>query len=166
MLKKDKYVKGFTLAEVLVTLALTSVAITLSYGTLTYIQQLYQGYKLQNKFINQVTDLKKRLDYEALTCDRITEESENRFEIRRDSSTIYLQILEKKLLVKKQDHCDTFNLEAKNIKKEYEKMKNPLWSNRLVKTLAFEAAFTKQQFSFYLNKEHDAALKLALDNEE
>lgn len=161
-----KKIKGFTLAEVLVTLALTSLAITLSYSTLTYIQKLFYSYKTQNKFINQYTDLKRRLDHEALKASVIIENSENDFTIKRDSSTIQFKILEKVILLKKETRCDTFHIEAKKIKKDYEMMKNPIWSKKLLRSLQFEVEFTKQKFNFYFYKNYDAAVKLELDKEE
>lgn len=161
-----KKIKGFTLAEVLVTLALTSLAITLSYSTLTYIQKLFYSYKTQNKFINQYTDLKKRMDHESLKASVIIENSENDFTIKRDSSTIQFKVLEKVILLKKAERCDTFHIEAKKIKKEYELMKNPLWSNKLLRSLQFEVEYTKQKFNFYFYKNYDAAVKLELDKEE
>ncbi|MBA3681209.1 MAG: prepilin-type N-terminal cleavage/methylation domain-containing protein [Bacteroidetes bacterium] len=165
--KNKKYhVKGFTLAEVLITLALTSLAITLSYSTLTYIQKLFYNYKEQNKFINEYTDLKKRMDLESLKASTFIENSENNFTIKRDSSAINLQILEKVILLKKATQCDTFHIVAKKITKEYEFMKNPLWANKLIKSLTFEVEFTKQKFNFYFYKNYDAAIKLELDKEE
>jgi len=51
--RKNKYLKGFTLVEVLIALILTSITITFSYGTLSYIQKIFNGYKDQNRFINE-----------------------------------------------------------------------------------------------------------------
>src|SRR4051812_3123530 len=105
---KRFFLKGFTIAEILVVLALTSISITLSYSTLTYVQKLFSSYKYQNKFLNEFTDLKKRLDYESLRSSSVIEESENTFLIRRDSLTSSLQLLDKVILVKRNEHCDTF----------------------------------------------------------
>jgi len=164
--KTKKYtLKGFTIAEVLVTLVLTSLAITLSYATLNYVRRLFYSYKTQNKFINQYTDLKNRLSYEALKSDRITEDSENKFSIQRDSATAFLQITSDYILLVRHEQADTFYIKAKNIKKEYEAMQNPLWTNKLVKSLQFETAFTKQKFNFYIYKNYDASVKLELDEE-
>lgn len=163
---KKYFVKGFTIAEVLVTLALTSLAITLSYSTLTYIQKLFYSYKAQNKFINEYTDLKKRMDFESLRSTKIIEESENNFSIYRDSSKIELEIFEKVILFKKKTQTDTFHIEAKKIIKGYEMMKNPVWSNKLLNSLQFEVEYTKQKFNFYFYKKYDASVKLELDKEE
>ncbi|MCC6370239.1 MAG: prepilin-type N-terminal cleavage/methylation domain-containing protein [Bacteroidia bacterium] len=161
-----KYQKGFTIAEVLITLVLTSIAITLSYGTLNYIQKLFHAYTNQNKYINQITDLKQRLDFEAIKCDLVVEESENNFRIVRDTIESHLIITDKNILYKRQLNCDTFNIEAINLKKEYERIENPKWHNLLIKSLQFESSFTKQKFNFYFYKEYDAATKLALESTE
>ncbi len=162
--KKEKYyVKGFTIAELLVVLALTSISITLSYGTLNYIQKLFVEYKKQNKFLNEFTDLKKRMDYESLKADLVTEVQENKFEIRRDSGVAILQLMEHVILLKRNEHCDTFHISARHIKKEYEAMENPAWYNKLVSQILFETDFTKQTFHFCFYKDHEASVKLALD---
>jgi hypothetical protein len=149
-----------------VTLVLTSIAITLSYSTLTYIQKLFYNYKDQNRFINEYTTLKKRFDFESLNAKLIIEEGENKFVIKRDSGDVSVEINEKIILLKKGEHCDTFHIEAKNIKKEYEIMKNPVWTGRLINQLMFETEFTKQKFNFYFYKNYDASVKLALDKTE
>ncbi len=163
---KKYFLKGFTIAEVLVTLALTSLAITLSYSTLTYIQKLFYSYKAQNKFINEYTDLKKRMDFESLNALLVFEEGENEFKILRDSSKIEFTIFEKTILFKKANQVDTFHIEAKKIKKEYEEMKNPRWANKILRSIQFEAEYTKQKFNFYFYKNYDASVKLELDKEE
>jgi prepilin-type N-terminal cleavage/methylation domain-containing protein len=165
--KKLKYkVKGFTITEVLVTLALTSIAITMAYGTMTYIQKLFYNYKDQNRFINEYTSLKKRMDFESLNAKMIVEEGENKFVIKRDSLNASLEFRINDILFKKGDRCDTFHISAKNIQKDYEVMKNPLWTGKLVNTLKFEVQFTKQKFNFYFYKNYDSSVKMELDKEE
>jgi prepilin-type N-terminal cleavage/methylation domain-containing protein len=165
MIKKENtyQLKGFTIAELLVVLVLTSISITLSYTSLTYIQKLFAEYKKQNKFLNEFTDLKKRLDYESLKADLVIEEQDNNFTIRRDSFSSTLQLLDHVILLKRNERCDTFHLSAKNIKKEYELMRHPLWTNKLVNKLQFEIEFTKQKFAFCLYKDHATAIKLKLE---
>jgi hypothetical protein len=164
--KEIRKLKGFTIAEVLVVLALTSLSITLSYATLTYIQKLFVNYKQQNKFLHQYTDLKDRLNYESLKALKVVEESENNFVISRDSSQATLRISETVVLLKKDGQCDTFHFSAKNIQKEYEQMQNPVWTNKLVKSLRFEVEFTKQKFNFSFYKQHEARIKLKLEEEK
>jgi prepilin-type N-terminal cleavage/methylation domain-containing protein len=155
--------KAFTIVEMLITLALMSVVITMSYTTLTYMQKLFSSYKMQNKFINQYTDLKKRMDYESVKAAMVTEESEHNFLIHRDSIITLLQINDKAILLKRGEQCDTFNIIAKNIKVEYEPINNPAWNNKLIRSLQFETEFIKQKFNFTFTKNYEAALKLALN---
>lgn len=159
--------KGLTLAEVLVTLALTSIVITLAYSTLNYTQKLFYNYKKQNQFIIEYTDFKSRMYYESLKASTFIEQNETTFLINRDSlQTTVLQFFPKVILMKRNENCDTFHIEATNIKKEYEAIKNPLWANKLIKSLVFETQFTKQRFNFYFYKNYDASVKLELDKEE
>ncbi len=158
--------KGLTLAEVLVTLALTSIVITLSYSTLNYTQKLFYNYKKQNQFLNEYTDFKNRMNFESLMAKTILEQNETTFLINRDSIQTTLQFFSNVVLLKRNDNCDTFHIEAKNIKKEYEKIKNPLWTNKLIKLLVFETEYTKQKFNFCFYKNYDASVKLELDKED
>lgn len=149
--------------EVLVTLALTSIAITMSYGTLTYIQKLFYNYKKQNKFITEYVDFKKRMDYESQNAQIILEEGKNTFLIKRDRTSNQLIFTENAILFKSTFHCDTFHIKAEKISKEFEMMKNPAWSNKLLNSLKFETEFSKQKFNFYFYKTYDSSVKMALD---
>ncbi len=157
------HLKGFTIAELLVVLILTSISITLSYSTLTYVQKLFSAYKNSNKFLNEWSDLKKRLDFESMKAERVTEEKENYFRISRDTVDSWLEIKEKLILLKHRETCDTFHIEVKNLKKKYEVLQNPLWANKLLTELQFETDYSKQKFIFSFIKQHSAALKLKLE---
>jgi len=159
----DHTLKGFTLAEVIVTLALTSMVIVFAYGILTYVQKLFYSYKGQNRFIQEYTTFKERMDHEALYSAYITEQSETTFKIKRDSVIIDLEILSNVVLLKNGLVCDTFHFAALQLKKEYEKMPDTYSLNKLIKTLNFDVEFSKQKFSFMFEKDYDASVKLKLD---
>jgi prepilin-type N-terminal cleavage/methylation domain-containing protein len=152
--------KGFTLAEVMVTLVLTTIVVTFAYGTLSYVQKLFYSFKGQNRFIQEFTCFKQRMDHEALYAEWIKEQGENKFEIKRDSIITHLEILEHVILMKRGLATDTFHMEAKAIKKEYEVMPVAGTSNRLIKGLYFKTEFSKQAFNFQIKKKHDASVKL------
>lgn len=162
--QRNRYqLKGFTIAELLVVLILTSVSITLSYSTLSFVQKLFSEYKKSNKFLNEFTDFKKRMDFESLKAEQIAEESENSISIKRDSVKANLEFKEHVILLKRNQHCDTFHFEAKKITKKYELIQNPLFSNKLIRELRFETEYGKQKFVFCFTKEHSASLKLKLE---
>lgn len=154
---------GFTLAEVIITLALTSMVITFAYGTLSYVQKLFFTYKDQNRFMQEYTNFKVRMDHEALYCDWMMEQGENKFRIKRDSSFIDVEFLKHVILVRKAGNCDTFHLVPGTLKRRYEPMNNPTMTNKLVSALNFDMAFSKQTFSFCFLKNYDASVKLKLD---
>ncbi|PBQ30234.1 hypothetical protein CNR22_00155 [Sphingobacteriaceae bacterium] len=162
--RTHKKLKGFTITELLIVLVLTSLSIIFSYGTLNYIQKIFSDYKKQNRFLNEFTVFKSRMDMESIKSISVIEQKESTFEIRRDSSLIVLQLNEEVILLKKEGACDTFHIAAKKISKEYELMKNPAWTNKLLSKLEFETEFSKQKFFFSFNKEHSASFKLALEN--
>ena len=86
VLKIKTRVPGFTIAEILVVLALTSLSVALSYSALNYTQKIFTSYQGQNRFLNQYTDLTERLRYESLKADLITDLGNDTFRILRDSS--------------------------------------------------------------------------------
>lgn len=157
---------AFTLAEVIVALALTSMAIMFAYGTLTYVQKLFMNYKDQNRFIQEYSTFKERMDHEALYSEWVIQKNENTLSIKRDSSVISVEFLKNVILMKSEEACDTFHLTALDINKEYEEMHDQDMTNKLVKTLKFDVKFSRQKFSFYFYKQYDAFVKLKLDKIE
>ena len=153
--------KGFTLAEVMVTMALTAIVITFAYGTLSYVQKLFYSYKDQNRFVQEFTNFKQRMDHESIYSEFVTENGENTFSIKRDSTVTNLKFLPEVILMQRGNKCDTFHLAAKNIKSEYEKMSNS--SERLLKELSFKVEFSKQAFNFQFTKEYDASVLLKIE---
>jgi prepilin-type N-terminal cleavage/methylation domain-containing protein len=158
-------VKGYTIIEVMVTLVLTSLAITMSYSALTYVQKMFVSYKNQNLFIERFTSLKERINYEILKADMVAEEDENSFKITRDTITTLLKLEDKFIVLSKGARQDTFYTEVSGIKKEFEIIKNPVWQNKLVSHLEFETEFGKQKFKLGFYKPHEASLKLKLDKD-
>jgi prepilin-type N-terminal cleavage/methylation domain-containing protein len=158
-------VKGYTIIEMMVTLVLTSLIITMSYSALTYVQKMFISYKSQNLFIEKFTSLKDRINYEILKADIVSEESANQFKITRDSSSAMLILMDKFIVLTKGVRQDTFYTEVSNIKKEFELIKNPMWQNKLIQSLEFETKFTKQKFVLRFQKVHEASLKLELDKD-
>jgi prepilin-type N-terminal cleavage/methylation domain-containing protein len=155
-------INGFTLAEVIITLALTSMAVAFAYGTLSYVQKLFFSYKQQNRFMQEYTAFKERMDHEALYSEYVIEQDENVFRIKRDSGFIDLEIKKLHILMKKGTACDTFHFSAENIKKEYELMPNSNLAGRLVNLIGFETEYSKQKFNFVFSKKYDASIKLKL----
>jgi prepilin-type N-terminal cleavage/methylation domain-containing protein len=156
-------VNGFTLAEVIVTLALTSMVITFAYGTLTYVQKLFSSYRNQNRFMQEYTCFKERMDHEALYADWMMEQGENSYRIKRDSVFIDVEFLKTVTLLKNGVICDTFHLVPENLKKMYEPIGDPLMKNKLVRSLNFDIEYSKQKFSFSFLKNYDASVKLKLE---
>lgn len=159
-------VNGFTLTEVLVVLALTSVSITVSFSALNLTQRLFTEYKSQNRFLLEFTNLKQICAREALHAKRIIETGSNSFAMERDSLSLQMKIEPEHVLLFKNQHCDTFHFKAQNIVLVYEKMSSPEWQNRLVKELSFDVFFGKQSYTFSFLKPHDASVKLALEIKE
>lgn len=160
---KHHRLKGFTLTEVLVTLALTSIAITFAYGSFNYVNKLFIDYRQQNRFLTECINLKNRLSYEMLYADSFMESGENEFLSKRGNDSVSIEIKENCILFKKNEACDTFHLEVREIAKSFEYMKNPVYVNKLVAGLNFEVEFSKQRFNFYFYKQHCGDVKLLFE---
>lgn len=163
---KLNYVKGFTIAEMLITLVLTSASITLSYHTLSYVQKLFYSYKEQNQFLQQYTHLKRVLDDECLKSDKLIEENENEFSFYNDTLITQFKISESLLILKKGLRTDSVKTKALHIQKTYENFNNPNFKNKFINSLSFEVLYTKQKFNFYIYKNYDASVKMELEKQE
>ncbi len=161
---KRASVKGLTLMEVLITLALTSIVVTMAYTGLNYIQKLHANYQQQTRFINSYSYFKKRLDTECLKAKTIIETTENEFLVQRDSGTVIIKFLPKTIITTHNAVTDTFFLEAKNITKNYQTIKNPLYAGKLVQSISFDCFYSKQKFIFYFYKAYDASTVLSLED--
>lgn len=165
---KEKYIRnklnGFTLPEVMVTLALTSLTITFAYGTLSYIQKLFVSYRMQNEFILEYINLNQRLKYEELYSDYMIEKSDNEFKLKNDSIYSYLILKKDVILFKKGVNCDTFHLKVEKVKKEYEFLNTSYDNLKLLKGLKFIMEFSDQKFEMTFSKKYDATVKLDLIN--
>jgi len=157
---------GFTLVELLITLVLTSLAITICYSALSYVQRLFSNYRQQSHFISEYTSLKNRMDHEAEKALFICQEDENTFRIVRDSTNLWLKLNNKAVILNYRTRSDTFHFQTSNIVKDYEPMSNPQWAGRLLRSLKFETTFSNQTFSLSLHKHYAAAVKLQLDQRE
>jgi hypothetical protein len=152
--------------ELLIVLALTSITVSFSYTALNYVQGLFKSFNSQNNFIQSYAQIKKVIDYNALKADRIVEVNENDFVFYGDSLNIQFTITETGIVLKKGAQSDSLQITLEHLTKNYETMNNAKWQNKLLKNLSFDYQYKKQKFSFWLNKNHDAATKLKLDREE
>lgn len=163
---KNYRLKGLTLVEVLVTLALTSIVVTLAYTGLNYVQKLYTQYQQQTRFIQSLSHLQSRLHFEGLKANYILQSSETEFQMMRDSTRITLKFLPESVITTQGLQTDTFYIKARQIERTYQPVKNPLYAGRLVQSLSFQCEFTKQKFNIYFYKNYDASVLLELEGAE
>ncbi len=160
-----KKIKAFTLAEMLVTLALTSIMIMFCYLSFNYLQQLLNQFRQQSFFITQLNELKKRGD--ALTTQPvlILKENDEKIVFKADSGESRLEFGEKNLLMTRAGRTDTFHLAGEKLNCGFEAFSNPLWQNRLVNQVEFDIYFQKQKFHLTFHKNYDAVTKLNLEKQ-
>ena len=157
----NKKIKAFTLAEMLVTLALTSVLVTFSYLGLNFMQKLLIDYKSQNSFISQMNELNSRLDFLFMKANAVTKMNEGDFVFKADSTESKVVFSDTYILTVKNNVTDTFKFEPKALKFVNEEMIENT-SESLVKNIEFDVYFKKQKFHLTFRKNYDAFSKLQL----
>ncbi len=163
MLNKKLY--AFTLSELMITMALTSLMITFAYLGFNYIQKLLVQYNQQSSFINELNTLNDRLETLSGFKNLSFKEGDNTYVFKTDSATNYMEFKNETVLIKGDNSTDTFHLKALDIKNTYEILNNPLWQNRLLNKIEFDVSFEKQKFHVSFNKQYDSCTLLKLEKE-
>lgn len=160
----NKKIKAFTMAELLVTLALTAILITLSYSGLNYIQKLLQYYNTQSFFITQLTELDKRINYQSVLARQIYSEKENDITFVADSTRVDILFDPTCIVIKKENQADSFLLDNSGLKLTYEHLDNPTVS--LISSFEFDVDFRKQKFHCIFRKNYDGYSKFILETKD
>jgi prepilin-type N-terminal cleavage/methylation domain-containing protein len=161
----NKKIRAFTLAEMLVTLALTSVMVTFSYLGLTSIQKLLVDYKNQNSFISKMNELNKRIDFLFTKANTITKVANEKIVFNADSAESKVIFESNYILTVKDNVTDTFQFGPKGMKITYEEITENS-SIELIKGLEFDIYFKKQKFHLTFSKNYDAFSKLKFSADE
>ncbi len=161
----NKKIKGFTISELMVTLALTGIITSFAYLGFNYTQKLLKQFNEQNHFISQLNELNKRFTLLSNSANEIIKESDSKYLIKSDSSYCSLEFGVETILMNKTGFVDTFHLKTVNLEFNFEKLNNPAWEAKLVNSLSFNVLFEKEKFRISLNKHYDAYSKLKLETE-
>lgn len=160
----NRKIKAFTLAEMLVTLALTSVLVLFSYLGLSQIQKLLFQYRDQHLFITQLNELNKRGTALFTKANSIQKLSENTLVFRTDSSESKLIFNPQYILTVNNNQTDSFKVENKGLKTGNEELMSDL-QIELVNKAEVEVYFGKQKFHLTFIKNYDAYSKLITETE-
>lgn len=163
-LRPDKKLKAFTLAEMLVTLALTSMLLGFCYLSFNYVQQLLHQFSRQSFFITQLNELNKRTGLLMSGPGMVTRENDH-LVFRSDSVSQAIDFKENSILMTRFGKTDTFFMAAQKLSYHYETLSHPRWQNRLVNSLDFDVFFQDQKFHLAFRKDYDAGTKLNLEKE-
>lgn len=155
--------KGFTLSELMVSLALTSIMVSFAYMGYNYTQKLLLQFREQNDFFVQFNELNKRFTVFSTSTSFITREDDSKFRIKTDSLDYELEFPGNGIIIKRPGLTDTFKLETKTIRFEPEIINNFNTTEQLVKKIDFEVLFKKEVFHIVLNKNYDAYSKLLIE---
>ncbi|MGZ3885396.1 MAG: PulJ/GspJ family protein [Bacteroidia bacterium] len=154
---------GFTLAEMLVTLALTSIMLTFAFLGYGNIQRLLRQFSDQGTFITELNVLNERLDLFTKQPGTITQSSEGMFSMEGDSLNYSLELHEKTILFRCAERTDTFHLAPLHAEVKYEPLNTSAAS--LVNRISFDIYYRQQKFHLVFSKTYDAYTKLMLEKE-
>ncbi len=160
---KTYSLKGFTILEMMVTLVLTSIAITITYSVLTFTQKLLQDYKRQDNFIVEVSDLKMKLKKLALEAEVIYENTKGSIVFVTKRGSFVLKKNKELVALFNGKSKDEFHLAGKDWALQYAGESSS--SQRLVKAMKLAVEFKKQIFLVGFEKEYDSCsrFKAALE---
>lgn len=161
---RNRKIKAFTLAEMLITLALTSIMVSFAYLGLSQLDKLLVQYSDQNLFITQLNELNKRTMILFDQAQSIEKVSETEIVFKTDSSESKLRFNPSFILTVRNNVADTFKLENKelNIVNEELTAESP---GILVKKMEFNIYFGKQKFHLIFIKNYDAYSKLMIETD-
>lgn len=159
---ENKTLKGFTLPELLVTMALTTIMVAFAYMGYNQTQKILYRLKEQNDFLSRFVDLKKRLNAFSDSANSILLESDSKYIVASDSSVYNLHFSDNYITISKLGLSDTFKLKAINLKSEFEIISN-VNATDLVKKIDFDIQYEKEVYHINLDKTYDGYSKLLME---
>lgn len=147
----------------MITLALSSVLVTFSFMGLNYIQRLLHEFKEQSYFITQLNELNKRLNSSVSNSRSIFSENNQKLIFKSDSLNSTFEFKPNVILTFKKNQMDSFKLETKELKVEYELIGDNV-SDKLINKIEFDINFHKQNFHLIFIKNYDAYSKFNLES--
>lgn len=143
--------KAFTMLELLISMALTSILVAFSYMGYNQMQKLFLMYAKQNEFITEYNQLNSILQLQAEKADEIEKIDEQHILFKKDSTTMHLEILPKSMVISYKQRIDTFHFEVKKTSFELQQA-----NERLITGLSSDVFFENQKFRVSFSKQYDA----------
>lgn len=143
--------KAFTMIELLISMALTSILVAFSYMGYNQMQQLFLLYAKQHEFITEYNQLNSILQLQAEKADVIDKIDEQHILFKKDSTTLRLEILPKAMVISYKQRIDTFHFEVKKTSFELQQA-----NEHLITSLSSDVFFENQKFRVSFSKQYDA----------
>jgi prepilin-type N-terminal cleavage/methylation domain-containing protein len=148
-------VKAFTLMELLVSMLISGIVISIIYLSYEIIYKQYEGYKKTNKKITQALLVNTLLKTDFLKAHYILNKEKGLLFLDKQQNAIGYQFEEKYILRKANNVQDTFFLKAITIKQEFMNLKQEEPFG-LVDNLFFEASILDELEQFHFQKTYGA----------
>lgn len=154
----NKKVNGFTMLELLVSMALVAVLAAFSFVGYNQIQKMYINYTKQVTFINEVNQLNKALFFISNKANAIYQ-TNNQLVFKTDSNVVMLSYTDKTILLNFKSHTDTFLLS--NRKPLIKLVKSGLNDSlQLVESFKTEVFYESQNFNVSFDKDYGSTVLL------
>ncbi len=149
--RSSSKLKAFTMIELLISMALTSILVVFSYMGYNQMQKLFLLYAKQHEFITEYNQLNSILQLQAEKADVIEKIDEQHIVFKKDSTTLRLAILPKAMVLNYKQRIDTFHLETKKTNFEFQQA-----NELLITSLSSDVFFENQKFRVSFSKQYDA----------
>lgn len=159
-------VSGFTIVETLITLALTSVFIALTYTAFSKLQFLFWHEEKQNQFVKKFIGLQMMINREAQYAEYILYEEPCKIVFHKDSNSTVLSLTQNKFIVTKGTHSDTISMDAELPEVEFQPIDNLKWDRKLIRFFSCDINFSNVAFNIQFKKDIEPSARYRLEVEQ
>ena len=159
-------VKGFTLIEVLITIALSSITVTLAYNGLTYIQRMFYITKEQNSYLSHFALLKNRLDACEQNPGVMLTAGEDSFVFKGSDGAISFGYGKNGIWMSKGTRSDTLHAIVKLNRMEVVIFPNAQPEISVIRLLEFTVSHLGHNFNLVFAKKYDSQTLMKIELEQ
>jgi prepilin-type N-terminal cleavage/methylation domain-containing protein len=157
-----KKLKGFTILELLVVMALSTLVLSFAYTSLRHVQKLFIGYKQQSAFISAATTFKDRLKRDFVFSDMIWELEPGHFKIESNKTVKELVFSNKTLVLTYEENSDSLLVDHIMAEVNYKNFDAETGFNKLVERIKISFIYKEEEFSLNLKKDYPADIIINL----
>lgn len=161
----NKKLHGFTLAEMLVTLALSSLLALFAYKGMGHVQNMFHEYNRQTAFIAAFQNLQQRLTFFEERKSVLLHEG-NKFFHRNDTLNEFIKVEKDFILIHHRHKADTFKMPCGEVKIKYASMASEFNPQKAVEQAEWEVYYKQQTFVISILKRYDGLTRFNYETQK